>query len=325
MKPLKKTSILFMTMLSMVLTNASFAFEGGIGDGGGNAYSSSPADVNRFVRQLKMKILLPLISEVQTRQFLNPTYTKVADIKNLLEKFVGGMGGTSGKSGVALLDDALNSTYVAKKTCEHQGIPSDASTLLQRNAEICFSHSLLSRYPKGELEVEITTLAMHELAHHFGANERIANEFQNFMKETVRDFFRMGIERHIAPVKDEHVWEMRPGGIVEIGEGKEKISVLCFQGDRDFAHNGGEPTHGDIGGNAVIILAGQSLIVGPSTGLHAVTCKDYPAVDCKIEDSQGKKYISFGDISYSTWNEENLETKLAQLQMAGVCSRSGSK
>jgi|GEM_PF-4901325 len=289
MKKLKKLNYL---LLACLTTSVQAAGPGS--DGGGNAFSSKPEDVVAVVSKLKNSILFGLVSEAQTRQLLNPKYVNDDDIKKVLSAMYGGTNGRG--SGVALLEDALASNYVARKSCKANGVDNDASTAHRRNAPVCFNSTRLSRFAKDDLETEIATLTFHELAHHFGFEEASANKFQNYMRIVVKNFFQM---RSIY-LSGANWREMRPTGIVSIKTNNGIALIKCLE------DKAGQQTIEDAiqGEDVTLIQGGDTIMKSAVSGPVMISCRKYPAIDC-------------ADFPYVDPNKEGFT--VSDLQRAGVC------
>jgi hypothetical protein len=274
---------------------------GGVsGSGGGNSFSSTPEEVASAVERLKYELnFLGLISQAQTRQLLNPDYATDPDIKNLLLKFSKNNTGLVGFSGTTLVQDAYASPLVAKAHCHHgesagddrRHLHSDASTEFRRGAEVCFSTERLSRHPRENLPAELAVLLMHELAHHFGANEEVANKFQNFMSPYVREFYREFPARRTKPSDERasEIYEMRPGGQVRLRT-SPALNVRCLI-------DGEAVSTGNLAGQsfALFIRAGQSMKFRAANGIVNIGCSSLPTVRCSLRQLNGKTVIQSGD------------------------------
>lgn len=271
----------------------------GPGTDGGNVFRSSEADVRAAVNQLKLNPLFGLVSEAQTRQLLNAKYVQDADLKKVLLSMQAA--GNNKGSGVELVNEASSAKLEPKPLCrDENGKEVDASTTRERNAPVCFNVRRLRRFPRDQLKLELANLALHELAHHFGHDDKLAYKFQTHMREFVKNFFEMGsLSTYFPGVK---YLELRPGGTVDVETKGGKSQVTCLKGHENNVEIQQKLATGDVS----LILGGAFMVKSSVNGPVAVSCRKYPTIDC-------------ADYLYAKSADE-----IPQLVRAGICKKAGS-
>jgi len=208
MKALLKKYLLMIPLLLAIPNFSAIARNGGIGDGGGNGIGSSPAQVIETLERVKARLGAYIhLAANDPMNALNPALVKDKRVKKVLQSWLKMEGNTE-----AFVNDTNGSEYKPQKDkCHSQSeFESDASTAYKRNAPICFSVSRLTRFPKWALEAEITSLAAHEHAHHFGFGEEDARAVQAYIfnafgilqiQSEAQRFLNSNLENYRARVK----------------------------------------------------------------------------------------------------------------------------
>ena len=196
--------------------------------GGGNDQKPRSTDdqVTKTINDLKNKFF-PDNDQVATELWDNAVITggfalqqdikniKTPVLKDLLTKMTAPakIGLTADRWDFAYLADLKNTRFEIRtdRSCQdaNEG-EKDASTKFQLQASICFSVSRLRLIPPLDLRSRVAALLMHELAHHFGADEETAILLQNYYYDEILS--RRAYLRRASSVT-----------YLEFGEGIEKL------------------------------------------------------------------------------------------------------
>jgi len=186
----KYTAVLLLGGL-MAVSSLVKADNGGINSGGGSLEKATPQDVREAVKNIfsekKMFGLFYFVQEqsrTNSNQELKNLFTKMSELENSKHRSDYGTGWTA-----AFLEDAFNTKFFFKKNgpCVNEGVARQATVASNtRSSPICFSEELITKeIPKAFLVESLIPLVMHELAHHFEANEILAKKvealFSNWM------------------------------------------------------------------------------------------------------------------------------------------------
>lgn len=179
MRLTKKT--IFTLLLPLLLAAPLFsanAREGGIGDGGGNAKGSTPAEVEHALKETKNHLSFYVHSAAgDATHLLNPVMVKDKRAKKVLEAWLVMEDGVE-----AFVKNSFRTIFKPQTApCPADAQERDASTAHERGAPICFSTTRLSRFPTWILPAELVSLAAHEFAHHFGFDEQDADAIQTYI------------------------------------------------------------------------------------------------------------------------------------------------
>lgn len=178
------TIFIFMTVVGCKFRGSKA--EGGtiVGDGG-NSRPSTEQEIRDVVQVLSTPVLrgFALLAK-HSGEIKDPR------VKAMLARMVG-------SDWQPLTEDVVGSKYLldADGPCPHvQPGHRDASTLRgQVGAPICFHVEQLKRLPVESLAVQLTAIAAHEHAHHFGFDEADASHLQNFMLEEGRSLIQLNL------------------------------------------------------------------------------------------------------------------------------------
>jgi len=195
--------IQYFVMSALVMFAAGSAHAGPGSTGGGDGIGSPEELVVQTLEDSKLELGVFIHSaSLYADSALNPANVNHARVKAVLQSWLKKERGLE-----ALISDIDHSTYnIQPQACPSQiDHHHDASTLFHRDAPICFSTKLLSRFPKWVLQAELLSLAAHEHAHHFGYSEDDATAVQNYIfatygfltiQEKLRSFYNSDLQNY---------------------------------------------------------------------------------------------------------------------------------
>ena len=156
--------------------------DGGSDRGGGNAIGSSGEQVKIELNQAMLDFgEIVHYGAIDTTNVLNPRNVKDSRVRSILTSWFAAE--SSERSSEKIVSDYLKTKY----RLQDGDCPSDtdndhdASTQHELGTEICFSSNRLSRFPQWTLRGELTSLAAHEFAHHFGFGEIDSRALQTYV------------------------------------------------------------------------------------------------------------------------------------------------
>lgn len=235
---------------------------------------SARAQVVEAIAGVKKDFLQALLSDAQNMQILNDKYAKDRELREALQSM---RGESNAKAGAALLKDLEQVEFQPRSNCRDRGGNfKDATTAPARKAPICFSISRLRRFPKEQLRAEIASLALHQLARHFGQNEIGATKFELYLRELVHshDLKKRMFKSLREPVRG--MAEIRPGGRVDINGANGRNTVVCLKANERAEDFSELLKTGDL----TFIASGEMVIRSSPKGFAAVECRNYPKIDC---------------------------------------------
>lgn len=150
--------------------------------GGGTVQRSQRADLEELVKNLPR-----IFGEIQDQYFPKPKITK-DPLREELRKITQTVFDRSEfflTSEIGKYLQSLEYTIV-DGDCFEGDIAKDAATQFKKNSPICLSASRLARFPKSELRGALLPLIFHEIAHHFGLDEKDANRLQALATVSLR-------------------------------------------------------------------------------------------------------------------------------------------
>lgn len=301
------------TMLALTLLHITSARAGGSESaGGGNGFASTPDQISAFVNgdgersgdclYNSLRCIVNMTFEMaKFSQELNPDYAPI-HMKKILETFQDKLSGDKLEKEVKEIGKSIRLVSSAKCRDLNRGTIVDSSTKFKLGAEICFNRNRLARYPEGTYQSEITALAFHELAHHFGLKEREAIAFQEYMKP---------IGKRILSSFSTNAYALRPGGMSRIKASDEVGSdVLCVSG------NNGPELSAQPGYTYIMIFPNQVVSLYQKGGHQAgEMCIDFPSVDCKIDNDD----VFIGDRKVLYKNQKTAKEFLEEMRERKVC------
>jgi hypothetical protein len=322
MKPLRKFPFTLVAIMLLLPGSASFAQEGGIGDGGGRGFSSTRQEVRDYLQKpwaawggSKAEVDRRTVhASLDYWMALSPEYAPNAVIKKVLKKM------RTAYPGEKFRWAAGNKSIAIRRACYHpDGSLSDGATTIGKlDSPICLNVNSLARYPSESLREEIVSLFYHEWTHQLGFGEPEAVEVQNYIKHLLPVVFSSQKGSHPIDLP------LRDGGVRSIAiPGKDPVTVFCANNDR-WWRGFGQEGKGEFPGSqfTMTIFSGQAVVVGGVT----VPCGDLPQLDCRVEAStdnecQGSKvYFGRGKENSACLDSPLFPYKgLKELQAAKIC------
>ncbi len=226
-----KNNFIYLLTLLVLTCLGTPAFAGNSG-GGGNVGGSTKTEVLNAIKQMDSGGIYnflptnPMMWFAILKQARTAALSGNADIEALLDKMF--VSSDSAFQSTAIYKDWLNTSrnQIESGPCSGDGAPSDASVGERKlGSPVCVSVVRLQRLPKSSLGKEIDGLMAHEFAHHFGADETLARNFQRYFMDRVERLVRYAYASYPL-TGDLGVYELMNRSLVEMIKSKT-VGAAC--------------------------------------------------------------------------------------------------
>ncbi len=296
MKLLAKISMSALALAMLAYTPAAQArLGGGIGDGGGHGFSSTPEEVRAYLltpSPRKGQFVYDWESVHQHLDawlLLSPDYAPNPVIQKILAAMQKAYVKGSSNTAYAAIE---NMPLAVSDACyDHDGALSDGATTIGKlGAPMCLNANSLARYPSSELKQELLALIYHEWTHQLGFGEPEAVEMQNYVRHLLPTVLAMLNEASgEIPI--------RVGGSrTMVAQDGTSVTILCTTPEIwEKSEKGGVI----FKSTSTILFVGQSMKVrGQWCGDVSVACSDLPQFNCNVKPSTDNycvgSYVYFG-------------------------------